>query len=101
MRAAVVSLALVLVLAGCGPDVNRANFDRISEGMQEHQVRSILGAATETRRSAVKVEDTVFTSTQTKWRNHKGTIVVLFLNGEVRQKIFHEPGAEPLPAPRS
>jgi hypothetical protein len=94
------ALALVLILAGCGPSVSRTNYDKISEGMKEDQVKAILGVGTESRSSAVKVEDTVFTSTQTKWRNDKGTIVVLFLNGEVQQKIFYEPGAEPPPVPR-
>ena len=100
LAAALAALALVLILAGCGPNVSHANYDKISEGMKEDQVKAILGVGTESRSSAVKVEDTVFTSTQTKWRNDKGTIVVLFLNGEVQQKIFYEPGAEPPPVPR-
>jgi len=100
LAAALAALALVLMLAACGPNVSRANYDKISEGMKEDQVKAILGVATESRSSAVKAEDTVFTSTQTKWRNDKGTIVVLFLNGEVQQKIFYEPGAEPPPVPR-
>jgi hypothetical protein len=101
LRAALVALAFLLVLAGCGSNVSRANFDKISEGMKEDQVKAILGSASESRSSSVKVEDAVFTSTQTKWRNDKGTIVVVFLNGEVQQKVFYEPGAEPPPVPRS
>ena len=100
-RAALVAIAVVLMLAGCGPKVSRANFDKINEGMKEDQVQAILGIASESRSSAVKVEETVFTSTESKWRNDKGTIVVLFLNGEVQQKIFYEPGAEPPPVPRN
>ena len=63
--------------------------------------RSKGSAASESRSSAVKVEETVFTSTESKWRNDKGTIVVLFLNGEVQRKIFYEPGAEPPPVTRN
>ena len=98
-RAALGALAFMLILAGCGPKVSHANFDKINEGMKESQVQAILGVGSESRSSAVKVEDTVFTSTETKWRNDKGTIVVLFLNGEVQQKIFYEPGQEPPPRP--
>jgi len=99
-RVALAALASVLILAGCSPKVSHANFDKINEGMKEAQVQDILGIGSESRSSAVKVEDTVFTSTETKWRNDKGTIIVLFLNGEVQQKIFYEPGEEPPPRPR-
>ena len=99
-RALPALLALSLALAGCGPKVSQENYDKITDGMKEEHVQKILGVASESRSSAVKVEDTVFTSTQTKWRNDKGTIVVLFLNGEVQQKIFYEPGKEPPPQRR-
>ena len=97
-RLAVVALAFTL--AACSPKVSVQNYDKIKEGMTEDQVKAILGVGSESRSQAVKVEGTVFTSTQTLWRNDKGTIVVLFLNGEVQQKIFHEPGQEPPPPER-
>lgn len=100
LRAALAALACLVVLAACGPNVSRANYDKIQEGMKEEQVKKILGIPSESRSQAMKVEDTVFTSTQTKWRNDKGTIVVLFLNEEVQEKTFYEPGTEPPPTPR-
>jgi outer membrane biogenesis lipoprotein LolB len=98
-RLLVAILALVL-LAACSSKVNRTNFDKINEGMKEDQVKAILGMASESRVSAAKVDDVEYTSTQTKWRGDKGTIVVVFFNGEVQQKIFFEPGTEPPPVPR-
>lgn len=96
-RAVVSALAFALLLAGCESKVTQANYDRITEGMKEEQVQKILGIGSESRSQSMRIEDTVFTSTQTKWRGDKGTIVVLFLNGEVQQKIFYPPGAEPPP----
>jgi hypothetical protein len=95
-----VVVVLTLAVAACGPKVSRQSFDKIADGMKEAEVQAILGVASESRSSAMKVEDTVYTSTQSKWRTDKGTIVVLFLNGEVQQKIFYEPGEEPPPERR-
>ena len=100
LRMVAALVVLTLALAGCGPKVSRDNYDKITDGMKEEQVKSILGVASESRSSAVKVEDTVFTSTQSKWRNDKGTIVVVFLNGEMQRKHFYEPGTEPPPVRR-
>ena len=41
-----------------------------------------------------------YTSTQSKWRSDKGTIIVLFQNGEVQSKEYFPPGTEPAPQRR-
>ncbi len=82
-RALASALFLMLALYGCGPKVSAENYDRITNGMQEDKVSSILGIASESRNATAGVEGQTFTSMQSKWRNDKGTIVVVFLNGEV------------------
>jgi hypothetical protein len=96
-----VAFTVAFALAACGPKISPENFDKIVKGMKEDQVAKILGIASESRNSAVKVEGTTFTSTQSKWRNDKGTIVVLFQDGEVQAKHYYAPGAEPAPERRN
>jgi hypothetical protein len=100
LRKRAMAFILTLALAGCGPKISPENFDKIVKGMKEDHVAKILGIASESRNSAVKVEGTTFTSTQSKWRNDKGTIVVLFQDGEVQAKHYYAPGAEPAPERR-
>jgi hypothetical protein len=94
------ALLLVAALAACGPDVSQANYDKITDGMKEEQVGKILGTASESRNTTVRVQGENFTSTVSKWRNDKGTIVVEFAGGEVQRKIYYPPGAEPAPERR-
>jgi hypothetical protein len=100
MNRAAGALLLAVLLAACGPNVSQANYDQITDGMKEEQVGKILGVASESRNSTVRVQGENFTSTVSRWRNDKGTIVVEFANGEVRRKIYYPPGAEPAPERR-
>jgi hypothetical protein len=95
-RTLAAALAIAVALSGCGPKVSRENYDKIASGMKEDQVSSILGIASESRSTTVKLPES-FTSTISKWRNDKGTILVEFLNGEVQSKRFFPPGTEPAP----
>ena len=100
LRAFGTGLLLTVALCACGSKVTAENYDKIVKGMKEDKVASILGIASESRNSAVKFEGTTFTSTQSKWRSDKGTIVVLFQNGEVQDKEYFPPGTEPPPQRR-
>ena len=81
--------------AACSSKVTEANYTKITDGMKEAQVATILGIASESRNTTVKVQDENYTSTQSKWRGDKGTIVVFSLNGEMQDKRFYGPGEEP------
>ena len=94
------ALLLVAVLSGCGPKVSAENYDKITDGMKEDQVARILGIASESRNTTVKLPEGTFTSTISKWRNDKGTILVEFLNGEMQSKRYFPPGTEPPPTRR-
>ena len=83
------------MLCGCGPHVSAENYDKIANGMREDRVAGILGIASESRNTTVKLPEGTFTSTVSKWRNDKGTILVEFLNGEVQSKEYFPPGTEP------
>jgi len=100
LRTRVTALLMTLALCACGSKVSAENYDKIVKGMQEDKVASILGIPSESRNSSVKVEGATFTSTESKWRSDKGTIVVLFQNGEVRDKEDFPPGTEPAPQRR-
>jgi hypothetical protein len=102
MQSLAVALLATVMLAGCGPKISPENFDKITKGMKEEQVTSILGIPSESRNSSVKVEGATFTSTQSKWRNDKGTIIVVFAGSEagkseVQDKQYFAPGTEPVP----
>ena len=86
--------------AGCGPRITAENYQRITTGMSEGKVGDLLGMPSESRNMTVRVQDTAFTNTQSTWRNDKGTIVVVFLNGEVQSKVYYRPGEEPRPERR-
>jgi len=90
-------LLTTLALGACGSKVNAENYDKIVKGMQEDKVAGILGIASESRNSSMKIAGVTFKSTQSKWRSDKGTIVVLFLNGEVQYEEYFPPGTEPPP----
>lgn len=95
------ALLMTLALGACGSKVSAENYDRIVKGMKEDKVAGILGIASESRNSSMKIDGTTFTSTQSKWRSDKGTIVVLFQNGEVQDKEYFPPGTEPPPQRRN
>ena len=99
-RAFWTTLFLAFVLCACGPKVSAENYDKIVKGLKEEEVARILGIASESRNAAITVEGATFTSTQSKWRNDKGTIVVYFQNGEVDSKHYFAPGTEPAAARR-
>mgnify|MGYP003334064044 CR=1 FL=1 len=90
-----------LTLCACGSKVSAENYDKIVKGMKEDKVNSILGIASESRNSSVKIDGVTYTSTQSKWRSDKGTIAVLFQNGEVQDKEYFPPGTEPPPQRRN
>lgn len=100
LRARVAALLALLVLGACGSKVTAENYDKIVKGMREDKVAGILGIASEARNSSMKIEGATFTSTESKWRSDKGTIVVYFQNGEVQDKNYYAPGTEPAPERR-
>ena len=91
---------MALALCACGSKVSAENYDKIVRGMQEDKVNSILGIASESRNSSAKIDGVTYTSTQSKWRSDKGTIIVLFQNGDVQSKEYFPPGTEPAPQRR-
>lgn len=93
--ARVAALVLAAAVSGCGPKVSAENYDKIANGMKEDRVAGILGIASESRNATVKLPEGTFTSTLSKWRNDKGTILVEFLNSEVQSKQYFPPGTEP------
>ena len=89
--------ACAAALAACGPRISAENYERIAKGMSEQKVGDILGMPSESRNTTVRAQDANFTSTQSTWRNDKGTVVVVFFNGEVQSKEYFRPGEEPPP----
>lgn len=80
-------IAVILVsfvVAACGSKVNQANFDKITTGMTEDEVKKILGPPTET--SSMSIAG--FSGTSSKWESKNGAIVIQFFNGKVQIKEF-------------
>jgi hypothetical protein len=76
---------LVVCVAGCGPRINKANFDKVQTGMTQTQVQAILGEPTE----ASSVDLPVFSGTVASWKSGDTTITVQFVNGKVVAKQFN------------
>jgi len=81
---------LLLVLAACGSKVTESNYAKIEIDMTEEQVKSLLGAPTES--SSINVGG--LSGTSSKWVAKEGTINVQFLNGKVKAKAFSKPSGQ-------
>jgi hypothetical protein len=78
---------LLSILTACGSKVNESNYSKVEIDMTEEQVKSILGAPTES--SGINVAG--LSGTSSKWVGKEGTINVQFLNGKVKAKAFSKP----------
>jgi hypothetical protein len=83
-------LLLLLALAACGSKVNDSNYAKIEIDMTEEQVKSLLGAPTES--SGINVAG--LSGSSSKWVSKEGTINVQFLNGKVKAKAFSKPSGQ-------
>ena len=83
MRLALCLVLASLVLVACSK-VTQENFGRISEGMPEQEVMSLLGKPTES--SSVQVLGV--SGTSARWVGDDAVITVRFVNGKVRLKSF-------------
>jgi hypothetical protein len=83
-------LLLFLALTACGSKVNESNYAKIEIDMTEDQVKTLLGAPTES--SSMNVAG--LSGTSSKWVAKEGTINVQFLNGKVKAKAFSKPGGK-------
>lgn len=84
-------LLLLFALAACGSKVNESNYTKIGIDMTEEQVKSLLGAPTES--SGINVAGV--SGMSSKWVSKEGTISVQFLNGKVKAKAFSKPTGKP------
>ena len=78
---------LLLVLSSCGSKVNESNYAKIEIDMTEEQVKSLLGAPTES--SSINVGG--LSGSSSKWVGKEGPVNVQFLNGKVKAKAFSKP----------
>jgi hypothetical protein len=78
---------LLFVLVACGSKANESNYAKVEIDMTEEQVKSLLGAPTES--SSINVAG--LSGTSLKWVGKEGTINVQFLNGKVKAKAFSKP----------
>jgi hypothetical protein len=83
-------LLLLLALTACGSKVNESHYAKIEIDMTEEQVKSLLGAPTES--SSLNVGG--LSGTSSKWVAKEGTINVQFLNGKVKAKAFSKPSGQ-------
>ena len=81
---------LLFVVAGCGSKANENNYAKIEIDMTEEQVKTLLGAPTES--SSINVAG--LSGTSLKWASREGTINVQFLNGKVKAKAFSKPSKQ-------
>ena len=80
--------ALSLVLLGCGGSspltLNQDNLNKIQDDMSQNDVRSILGAPTESKTDPIPIVGG--TQTTYTYRNDKSEVVIVFKNDQVKEK---------------
>jgi hypothetical protein len=77
-----------------GPNVSRANYDRISQGMSESDVYSILGPDTGLDNGFAPPEAIAggkLPPVWKMWRNQNGAILICFVDQRVRWSRFMPP----------
>jgi hypothetical protein len=79
-------LALALLLAACSK-VTPENFEKIQDGMNEQEVRAVLGDPTESNSVTVLG----VSGTASRWVGRDAEIIVRFINGKVALKTFDKP----------
>src|SRR5580698_7238327 len=80
--------ALSLVLLGCGGGspltLNQDNLNKIHDDMSQADVRSIMGAPTESKDEPIPIVGG--TQTTYTYRNDKSEVVIVFKNDQVKEK---------------
>ena len=80
--------ALSLTLLGCGGGspltLNQDNLNKIHEGMSQADVRSIMGAPTESKEEPIPLVGG--TQTTYTYRNDKSEVVIVFKNDQEKEK---------------
>jgi len=84
----ILGLALILSVAllGCGSKLTQENFDKVQNGMNMEQVKSILGEPTETKSVGVGP----FSGISATWKDKKILINIQFVNDKVALKTFNK-----------
>jgi hypothetical protein len=84
----ILCLALSLVLVGCGGgsplSLTQENLDKIHDDMSSAEVRSILGAPTDSRDEPIPIVGG--TQTTYTYRNDTSEVVIVFKNDQVKEK---------------
>ena len=57
----IMAAVILLALAACGPRLNKANYDKVAEGMSSAQVKAILGEPSEMKSASVPLVGSVTT----------------------------------------
>jgi hypothetical protein len=87
MRIRALALAFALVALAACSKINEENFNKVRDGMSEHEVLALLGTPTES--SSISVLG--ISGTASKWVAKDTVITVQFVNGKVRGKSFDRP----------
>ncbi len=80
--------ALSLMLLGCGGGssltLNQENLDKIHDNMTSSEVRSIMGAPTDSKDEPIPIVGG--TQTTYTYRNDNSEVVIVFKNDQVKEK---------------
>ncbi|RPI08084.1 MAG: outer membrane protein assembly factor BamE [Zetaproteobacteria bacterium] len=83
-RMGAIALLAALVFVGCGSKVTQENFDKVQPGTTQEEVKTILGAPTESSTASIG-----FISGGTWiWKTGDATIAIQFVHGKVLAKQF-------------
>jgi len=84
----VLCAALSLLLLGCGGGspftLNQENLNKIHDDMSQAEVRSVMGAPTESKEEPIPIVGG--TQTTYTYRNDTSEVVIVFKNDQVKEK---------------
>ena len=75
-------MALSIILVSCGEQINKENYDRISNGMSKSQVEKILGEGDSQAQSTYGD----YSAESMTWSSGMKIISIVFSNGKVDAK---------------
>jgi hypothetical protein len=77
-------ICISALIAACGSKITQENFDKVKEGMTFEEVKSLLGAPSDSSSAGIGP----FSGTTASWKDKKQTVTIVFINGKVTAKTL-------------
>jgi hypothetical protein len=80
-------LVILVSVSGCiGSKITRANYDKISTGMKQSEVESVLGSGQKKESAGASLSMIGVSTEMMHWQDGDRTITIMFVNDQVMMK---------------